>query len=144
QQDQHVFKLGDHLVGAGDEVGAEITAVELHALDHFGFGLQALVLLDGDDALVAALLHRIGALAADFGLAVRRDGADLRRFGRIVDRAGGGFDRIDGHGHGLVDAALQIHRVHAGGNRLETFLDDRVRQNGRGGGPVTGGVVGAA
>src|SRR6185312_2340355 len=38
--------------------------------------------------------------------------------------------------------ALQIHRVHAGGHRLQTFAHDRLCQHGRGGGAVTGGVVG--
>ena len=42
---------GLHLFGIGHEVGRDITAVELHALDHLHVGLGALGLLDGDDAL---------------------------------------------------------------------------------------------
>ena len=42
----------------------------------------------------------------------------------------------------LVDAALQVHRVHAGGDRLGALADDRLRQHGRGGGAVAGDVVG--
>ena len=76
-QDDRVLELGDHLVGVGDEVRAEIAAIELHAIDHFGLGHEPLVLLDGDDALVADLLHRFGDLRADLGLAVRSDRADL-------------------------------------------------------------------
>ena len=41
-----------------------------------------------------------------------------------------------------VDAALEVHRVHAGGNRLGAFLDDRLGEHGRGGGAVTGEVRG--
>ena len=41
---------------------------------------------------------------------------------------------------GLVDAALQIHRVHAGGDGLHAFADQRLREHGRGGGAVTGDV----
>ena len=37
---------------------------------------------------------------------------------------------------------LQIHRVHAGGDRLGAFAHDRLRQHGRGGGAVAGDVVG--
>ena len=33
EQDVGVLKLGDHLLGIGDEVGREVAAVELHALD---------------------------------------------------------------------------------------------------------------
>ena len=42
----------------------------------------------------------------------------------------------------LVDAALQVHRVHAGGDVLHAFLHDRLREHGRGGGAVTGDVGG--
>jgi hypothetical protein len=45
-------------------------------------------------------------------------------------------------GDGLVDAALQVHRVHAGGDRLEAFLHDGLGQDGGGGGAVAGLVVG--
>ena len=41
-----------------------------------------------------------------------------------------------------IDAALEVHRVHAGGNRLGAFLDDRGRKHGRGRGAVTGDVGG--
>ena len=81
QQDVGVFQIGNHLVGIGDEVGRQVAAVELHAFDDGGFRLQALVLFDGDDTLVADLLHRVSDLAADFRFAVGRDGADLGDFG---------------------------------------------------------------
>ncbi len=76
-----VFQRG-HLVGVGDEVGREITAVELQALDHVEFSLQALGFLDRNDTLVADLLHRLGDLRADFGVAVGRNGANLRWYAR--------------------------------------------------------------
>ena len=47
--------------------------------------------------------------------------------------------------HGLdreVDAALEVHRVHAGGNRLRTLFDDRGGEHGRRRGAVTGDVGG--
>ena len=43
---------------------------------------------------------------------------------------------------GLVDAALQVHRVHAGGDVLHAFVHDRLGQHGGGGGAVTGDVGG--
>ena len=42
----------------------------------------------------------------------------------------------------LVDAALQVHGVHAGGYRLQSFVDDGLGQYGGGGGTVTRGVRG--
>ena len=49
---------------------------------------------------------------------------------------------VDGGDDGLVDAALEIHRVHAGGDVLHAFADDRLGQHGGGGGAVTGDVGG--
>ena len=132
-----------HLVGIGDEVGGEVAAVELHALDDLGLGLQALVLLDGDHALIADLLHRVGDLLADLGLAIGGDGADLGDLGAVGDRAGGALDALDHGGDGLVDAALQVHRVHARGDGLHALAHDGLGQDGGGGGAVAGLVIGA-
>jgi hypothetical protein len=49
---------------------------------------------------------------------------------------------FDGGANGLVDAALQVHRVHAGGNVLHAFAHDGLGQHGGGGGAVTGVVAG--
>ena len=48
---------------------------------------------------------------------------------------------LDRDGYGSVHSALQPHRVHAGGDGLEAFLDHRVREHGGGGGTVAGDVV---
>ena len=137
-----ILHLDPHLVGVGDEVGRDVAAVELHALDHFELGLERLCLLDRDHALVADLLHRIGNETADLRIAVGRDGADLGDLlvrgdllGVLLEVRDDGLDRE-------VDAALEVHRVHAGGNRLGAFPDDRMREHGRGGRAVTGLVGG--
>src|SRR6202034_1093117 len=53
----------------------------------------------------------------------------------------GVLDEVGDDGfHRHVDTALQIHRVHAGGNRLGAFANDRGRKYGRGGGAVAGGI----
>ena len=44
--------------------------------------------------------------------------------------------------HGDVDAALEVHRVHAGGNRLGALTNDRGGENSRRRGAVAGDVVG--
>ena len=141
-EDVGVLELGDHLLGVGDEVGREIAAVELHALDDVELGLEALGLFDRDDALVADLLHRLGDHLADRLVAVGGDRADLRDFGRVLDLLGALGDVLDRFGDREVDAALEVHRVHAGGDRLGAFADDRLGEHGRGRGAVAGGVVG--
>ena len=133
-----IVELGDHLLGIGDEIGREIAAVELHALDDVGLGLEALGLLDRDDALVADLLHRLGDFLADELVAIGRNRADLGdlvvRGDLLRIRLEVGDDGVDGE----VDAALQIHRVEAGGDGLGAFLDDGGGENGGGGGAVAG------
>src|SRR5690606_12508521 len=52
------------------------------------------------------------------------------------------LDVLDHGGDSDVDAALEVHRVHAGGNRLGAFTDDGLCENGRGGGAVASLVVG--
>ena len=142
QQHEGVLELGQHLLGIGDEVGREIAAVELHALDDLDLGLQRLGLLDRDDAFVADLLHRLGDHLADLGIAVRGDGADLCHLRGRADLLRALLDVLHHGADRDVDAALEVHRVHAGGHRFGAFLDDRLGEHGRGGGAVTGGVVG--
>src|SRR4051794_38613654 len=141
-EDVGVVHLNAHLVGVGDEVGRDVAAVELHALDDVELGLERLGFLDGDDTLVADLLHGVGEELADLLVAVGRDGADL---GDLVVRGDllGVLDEVRNDGFDReVDTALQVHRVHAGGNRLGAFAHDRLGQHGGGSGAVAGRVSG--
>src|ERR1700693_2268839 len=139
-QDVGVIEFDAHLVGVGEEGGRDVAAVELHALDDLEFGLERLGFLNRDDALVADLLHGVGEELADLGVAIGGNGADLGDFlvgGDLL----GVLDEVGDHGfHRHVDTALQVHRVHAGGNRLGPFPDDRSREHGRGGGAVAGSI----
>ncbi len=141
-QDVRLIQFDVHLLGVGDEIGRQVAAVELHALDDVEFRLHALGFLDRDDALVADLLHRLGDHAADLGLAIGRDGADLRCLGLRGDLLAALLQFIDQCDDRLVDAALQIHRIHAGGNRPATLAHDRLRQDDGGGGAVAGDIIG--
>ena len=91
-------------------------------------------------------------MLADGLIVVGGNGADLRDhlagylLRKLVERAGNAVaivvERAAHGGDSLVDAALQRHRVRTGGNRLHAFAEDGLRQNGRGGGAVTGNVGG--
>src|SRR6266480_5043636 len=69
-QDIRILHLDPHFVGIGDEVGRDVAAVELHALDHFQLGLERLCFLDRDHAFVADLLHRIGDETTNLCIAI--------------------------------------------------------------------------
>jgi hypothetical protein len=122
--------------------GREVAAIKLHALDDVEFVVEAGAFFNGDHAFLADLVHGLGNQLADRLVAVGRDGADLgnglgirRRLGQLLQLFDSGHD-------GLVDAALEVHRVHAGGDRLHAVADQRLGENGGGGGAVTGNVGG--
>ncbi len=75
-QDKCLFQLDRHLIRIGDEIGRKIPAVKLHSLDNVDVGLEALAFLDGDDAILADALERIGHDVADLAVVV---GGDARR-----------------------------------------------------------------
>ena len=99
-------------------------------------------LLHRDDALVADLLHGLSDLRADLGVAVGGDGANLGDLLVGSDLLGILLEFFDDGCDGEVDAALEIHRVGAGRDRLGAFPDDRLSENGRCGSAVAGDVGG--
>ena len=82
-----------------------------------------------------------GDLLTDDGVAVGGDDADLGDLVGTGDRLGAGLEILDHPGDGEIDAALQVLRVHSGRDRLHALADDRLGENGGGGGAVAGEVV---
>ncbi len=140
-ENEGVLELGDHLLGIGDEIGREIAAVELHAFDDVELGFEALRLFHRDHALVADLLHRGRDDLADGAVAIRRDRADLGDLVIRGDLLRIGLEIGDDGGDGEIDAALQIHRIEAGGNRFGAFANDRGGEDGRRRRAVAGDVI---
>src|SRR6266542_239469 len=140
-QDVGVVEDRLHPLLVGGEVGRDVALVELHALGELQLHPEGLRLVDGDDPVLADLVHRLGDGAADLGV-LRGDGGDggdlllgLEVTGVVADVLG---DRLDGP----LDAALEPQRVGAGGHVAEPLVHQRLRQHGGGGGAVTGDVVG--
>ena len=128
--------------GVGDEVRRDVALVELHALGELELGAHGVGLLDGDDTVLADLVEGLGEQLADLA---RRGWRRSRRRPcppwSSTSRAALQQRVADGLG-GLVHAALEGHRVGAGGDGAEALVDHRLGQHGRGGGAVTGDVVG--
>src|SRR5207253_597108 len=114
-QDIWIVYLGDHALGVGEEVGGDVATVELHALDVLGLETEAAALLDGDDAVLADLLHDVGYEVADLavGGGVAGDVGDVVT---PLDGGGEGLDVLDGGAGGDVNALLELHGVGAGGH----------------------------
>ena len=140
QEDVRIFQLDGHGVLVGDEVGREVAAVELHTFDHFQFVFEAATFVNGDDAFFTDFFHRFGDDFANALVAVGRDRAYLRNGLGVGAGHGHRLNLFDRCGHGLVDTAFQIHRVHARGHAFQAFRYDGLCQNGGRGGTVTGGV----
>ena len=141
-EDVAVFQLGLHVLGVGDEVGRNVALVELHALDELERGFGGLAFLDGDDAVLADLLEGVGHQLADGRVVVGADAGDLLHLFLLGQPLGHAFQVLDDGFDGLVDAALDGHRIGAGGDVAQAFLIDGQGQDGRGGGAVAGHVAG--
>src|SRR4029078_6701665 len=113
-----------------------------HAFDHVQFGGQALGLFHRDHAFIADLGHRLGDHVAHFAVAIGGNRADPAELFIGLDVLGALLEVGDDGFHRLFNAALQVHRVHAGGDRLGAFTHNGAGQHGGGGGAVAGNVVG--
>ena len=80
-------------------------------------------------------------MATDFSFAVGRDRTNLATSSEVLTFLNA-LTSQRRRGRCLVDAALQVHRVHAGGYSLQAFANDRLGQNRSSGCAVTGYVVG--
>ena len=106
-------------------------------------GLGTLGLLDGDHAFVVDLGHRLGDQLTDRLVVVGRNGGYLLDLGEIrTDLLALLLERLHDRRNGLVDTALQVHRVGPGRHVLQADADDRLRQHGCGGRTVARIVVG--
>src|SRR5208282_1407231 len=141
-QDVGIFEDAFHALGIGDEVGREVAAIELHAFYGLQLGEHGLGLFNGDDAVLADLLHGLGNGGADGVVAVGGDGADLSDLLVSLGFDAHLLDFTDNRFDGDLDAALELHRVGAGRDGLHAFPVNRLREDGGGGGAVAGDIGG--
>ena len=99
-----------------DEVRREIAAIELHALDNVEFVCKTGSFFNRDDALFADFLHRLGDDLTDLNISVGRDRANLSNCFLVFARLGQFLQLSNDCNTCLIDAALEIHRIHAGRN----------------------------
>jgi hypothetical protein len=100
--------------------------------------VSAVSFLDGDNALVADLLHDLGRITADFGIGDGRNRPDPSDFVILDYFSSVSFQLLDHRVDGLLDATLEVHRVYARRNCLGAFPHDRLSEDGSGRGTVAG------
>ena len=141
EQDVRVVERRLHPLRVGHEVRRDVALVEAHALDEVHLHAEGLALLDGDDAVLADLVDRLGDHLTDLVVG-GRDRRDLGDLILRVDFLGELLDAVDGGVDGGLDALLQGHRVGAGGDVAQALADHGPCQHGGRRGAVTGDVVG--
>ena len=113
--------------------------------------LERLRLFDGDDAILADLLHGFGNNVPNGFVVVGADGADLRDhfagdgLGELVEFAlaalAGLFIKLATYDtDGFLDATFHGHRVSAGGYGFYAFAVDRLGEDRSGRGAVAGDI----
>src|SRR6266545_2296905 len=137
-QDVRVLEHRLHALRVSHEVAGDVTLVEAHTLGELQLEAEGVALLDGDDAFLADLVHRLGDDLTD-GRVTRGDG---RRRGDLLLGLDVLGELLGDHGHGGLDAPLEGDRVGTGGDVAQALPDQRLGQHGRRRRAVTGHVVG--
>ena len=142
EQDQGLLVLNLLGLGVGNEVGRSVSTVEAHTLSNLKLIVVGLALLNGDDTLLANLLHGSGDQLADVGIAVGRDGSDLSNLLTSGDVTLVLLEVVDGGINGGLDTTAQIHGVAASSNVLNGLGEDSTSKDSSGGGTITSEFVG--
>ncbi len=89
-----IVEFSFHALRVGHEVGGDVAAIELHALGELDLVLEPLGLFDGDDTVLADLVHDVGDQFAD--LMVRgRNRSDLGDIFLALDVDGESLEVLD-------------------------------------------------
>ena len=128
-EDVSIFNVRFHLFRIGDEIRADVPAVELHTLDVFRLKFEATSIFHRDDAVFPDLVHHI-----------RKQLADLTILCGYAGHAGDlllGFNRRGIFQDVRTDrfcagqnATLEQHRVRASSDVLQALIHNGMGQNG--------------
>ena len=109
-----------HALGVGDKVRGDVSALELHALDHVEAVLGSAALLHGDDTRAANLGHGVSNQLSDLHVATGRHGGDIDEV--AVRDLGGELSKLRNEVvHGLLNAAGELHGVGSCRDDLHTL-----------------------
>ncbi|VUC23355.1 unnamed protein product [Clonostachys rosea] len=142
EEDQRVLELNLLGLGVGDEVGRHESTVESHTLSDLELILHGLAFLDGDDTLLANLLHSIGNHLAEVVVTVGTDSSNLGDLLAGSDITLVLLEELDDGIDSSLNTTAQVHRVATGGNILDGLGENGTAEDGGSGGTVTGNFVG--
>src|SRR5208337_3791372 len=112
------------------EIRREVTSVKLHTFHQFKGGIHAFCLFNSDNPFLSHLVHGIGYQCTYLIVAVGRDGTHLLDLFLVLNLSAHLLELIH-YRHGrLVDAALEVHGVHAACQILQALCIDGLGQHG--------------
>ena len=135
-----ILELCHHCFIVGNEVRRDVTAIELHPLDHFQFRGQGLGLFYRDHPVFGDLVHGLGDHLPYFRIVASRD----RR--HLGDRPSFYWLRhllnfLHQMGDCFLNPPAHRHRISPCGHILQPFLDHRLGQHRRRGRAITSDVL---
>ncbi|MNB80777.1 hypothetical protein D3C75_275440 [compost metagenome] len=139
-QDVRIIQNGFHLVRVGNHVRGDVTAVELHAFNHFKLGQEAAGFFNGDNAVFAHFFHSFSDQFAHFFVSCGDSGNLCDGLG-IFNWLGDALKLGNSRFNGFVDTFAQSDWAGAGGYVLQTFADQGLCKHGCGSRTVAGNIV---
>mmetsp|Transcript_24962 Transcript_24962/g.43105 ORF Transcript_24962/g.43105 Transcript_24962/m.43105 type:complete len:411 (+) Transcript_24962:646-1878(+) len=144
QHDERVLQLTFLGLVVRDEVGGDVTAIELHALDDLELVVQCFAVRHGDNALLADFLHSARDELPNLAITVGGDGSHLCNLLPRRNEPSTRLELLHNGVYGEVDAPPQIHGIHASSNRFAPLDIYSSSQHRGGGGTVSSHIVGFA
>mmetsp|Transcript_19466 Transcript_19466/g.53474 ORF Transcript_19466/g.53474 Transcript_19466/m.53474 type:complete len:223 (+) Transcript_19466:1226-1894(+) len=144
EQDQWAFQLDLLCFRIRNEVWGNVPPVELHSLYNVQLMVHGLPIRDSDRAILANLLEGFCDHASNLLVPICCNGGDALDALWRADHRCLRCQVLEHNLHRVVHAALDVHRVHAGGHCLAALAEDGTGQDSGCGGPVTRHVVGLA
>src|SRR6266567_2248098 len=135
-----VLDGGFHFLRVGHEVGGGVAFVDLHTFDIFGLKIDTPGFLKGDDAIFPDFVHHFSDEVPN-SVVGSRDGGDLCDLLLAINGDRQVADKFHDSFGPLVDAMLELHRIGAGGQVLQTFVYDSLCQYCSSGGTIARDIV---
>ena len=140
-QDEGILEVGFHLVHICRHICTDVAPVKLHAFDQIQLGQHSLGLLDGDNAVLGDLFHRV----RDHLSYVLIAGGNSRDLLDMILALNGSAHSLDSFNSSLSSFAhtlAQDDRVRACSEVLHTFIDHSLCKYSRGRCAVAGNIIG--
>ena len=124
QEHVRIFNFRTHVFLVVDEVRRQIPTIELHAFNNIQFIFEAATFFNRDNTFFTNFVHRLSDDVTHLRVAIGRYATHLRDCGVVVTGLGQFLKLSNCSYYSLVDATLEVHRVHPRCNQFKSFIQD--------------------